>query len=252
MPRPDDRRPSAAAFLTATWRNLAMLNYEIAPAILAPYVPAGTELDFWRGKSFVSVVGFLFQQTRVRGIPIPFHCNFEEVNLRFYVRCKTSAGWRRGVVFIRELVPRRAIAWTARIVYNEPYLALPMSHHIATASAQPAEIKSATYGWRFRGEENFMKLTTRGDAQPLRGNSEAEFITEHYWGYTAQRDGSTLEYQVEHPRWRVWEAQTAELQCNIAGLYGAKFSSALKAAPASAFLAEGSPVKVYQGVRLKL
>ena len=252
MPRRDARQLSATAFLTAEWRYLAMLNYEVAPALLTPHLPRGTELDFWCGKSFVSIVGFLFQQTRVRGIPIPFHRHFEEVNLRFYVRRKTLDGGKRGVVFIRELVPRRAIAWMARTFYNEPYLALPMSHHIGTNPAQPAAIRSAAYFWHYRGQENFVKLTTRGEAEPVRENSEAEFITEHYCGYTAQRDGSTLEYQVEHPRWRVWEAQTAELQCDVAGLYGEKFCAALSVPPASAFLAEGSPVKVCHGVRLKL
>jgi uncharacterized protein YqjF (DUF2071 family) len=243
---------SPRVFLTAEWRYLAMVNYEIEPAILATHVPAGTELDFWNGRSFVSIVGFLFQNTRVLGIPIPFHRNFEELNLRFYVRRKTDGGWRRGVVFIKELVPRRAIAWTARTFYNEPYLTLPMSHRIEKSSRQPDEIKSAAYFWRFRGKENFVKLTTRDSAQTLRENSEAEFITEHYWGYTAQRDGSTLEYRVEHPRWRVWEAPTAELQCDVVGIYGEKFRAALNAAPASSFLAEGSAVKVYKGVRLQL
>ncbi len=228
-----------------------MLNYEIEPATLAPRVPAGTELDFWGGKTFVSVVGFWFQNTRVRGMPIPFHRHFEEVNLRFYVRRKTHSGWRRGVVFVKEIVPRRAIAWIARTFYNEPYVALPMSHQIENIPGEPEKIISAGYCWRFHGRENYLKLTTRGEAQPLREDSEAEFITEHYWGYTAQRDGSTLEYQVEHPRWRIWEAQTAELHCDIAGLYGEVFCNALNSSPASAFLAEGSAVTVYKGVRLK-
>ena len=228
-----------------------MLNYEIEPDILKSYVPTGTELDFWKGKTFFSVVGFNFQNTRIRGIPIPFHRNFEEVNLRFYVRRKTSDGWRRGVVFIKELVPRLAIAWTAKTFYNEPYIALPMSHQIEKVLNQPEEVKSAAYFWRFNGHENFLKLTTRGNVQPLAENSEAEFITEPYWGYTSQRDGSTLEYQVEHPRWHIWEAQSAELHCNIAELYGESFCRALNAAPASAFLAEGSKVKVYKGVRLQ-
>jgi uncharacterized protein YqjF (DUF2071 family) len=228
-----------------------MLNYEIEPGMLQPLVPAGTELDFWNGKAFVSVVGFMFRNTRVHGIPIPFHRHFEEVNLRFYVRRTTAKGWRRGVVFIRELVPRRAIACIARAFYNEPYLALPMAHRIEKITGEPEGIKSAAYFWRFRGGENFLKLKTRGQAEPLREHSEAEFITEHYWGYTAQRDGATLEYQVEHPRWRVWDAATAELHCDIAGLYGKKFCPALLASPASAFLAEGSSIKAYAGVRLK-
>jgi hypothetical protein len=214
-------------------------------------MPAGTELDFFNGKIFVSVVGFLFHGTRISGIPIPFHRNFEEVNLRFYVRRKARDGWRRGVVFLKEIVPRAAIAWTARKFYNEPYVALPMHHQIEASPAQTEEIKSAAYFWRFNGNENFLKLTTRGRAQPLCENSDQEFITEHHWGYSVQRDGSTLEYQVEHPRWRGWDVHTAELHCDASGLYGEHFSRALSSPPASAFLAEGSAVTVHKGVRLQ-
>jgi uncharacterized protein len=234
---------SPPVFLTAEWRHLAMLNYEVDPKVLASFVPAGTELDSWNGKVFVSVVGFLFQNTHVLGIPIPFHRNFEEVNLRFYVRRKADDGWRRAVVFIKELVPRFAIAFTARAIYNEPYLALPMSHQI--------DSNSAAYFWRFNGKENFLKVVVQGDAQPLLEGSEQEFMTEHYWGYTAQREGSTLEYRVEHPRWRVWNAQAAELHCDVAGHYGEQFCNTLNQPPSSAFLAEGSEVKVYKGVKIK-
>ena len=238
---------SVKIFLTAEWRCLAMLNYEIEPAVLAPFVPRGTELDFWNGKTFVSIVGFLFQNTRVCGIPIPFHRNFEEVNLRFYVRRKADDGWRRGVVFVKELVPRAAIAFVARKFYNENYVVLPMSHQIEKSHE---EIESASYFWRFNGSGNSLKLSTRGSAQPLAEGSKQEFITEHYWGYSTQRDGSMMEYRVEHPRWQVWETQTAELHCDIAGLYGERFCSSLNQPPSSAFLAAGSGVKVYKGIRL--
>ncbi|MCX6896122.1 MAG: DUF2071 domain-containing protein [Verrucomicrobia bacterium] len=230
-------------FLTAEWRMLAMLNFEIAPALLAPFVPAGTELDSWNGKTFVSLVGFRFLKTCVLGVPIPFHRNFDEVNLRFYVRRKADEGWRRGVVFIKEIVPRAAIAFVARNFYNEPYIALPMTHRLDSGSAK--------YSWRFNGRSNSMKVVTRGAARPLREGSEAEFITEHFWGYTAQRDGATLEYRVEHPRWRVWEDCEAKLDCDVAGLYGWQFVAAMSAKPASAFLAEGSAVSVSKGARLK-
>jgi len=234
-------------FLTAEWKHLAMLNYEIEPSVLAPYVPRGTELDLWNGKNLVSVVGFLFVKTRVFGIPIPFHRDFEEVNLRIYVRRKAEDGWRRGVVFIKEIVPRAAIAFTARKFYNEPYIALPMAHQI---EVEAGSVKSADYSWRFGGRQNSLRLTIRGKAQPLAGGSEAEYITEHYWGYNAQRDGSTLEYRVEHPRWRVYGAADATLDCNVADLYGDQFRESLSRKPSSAFLAEGSAVTVYQGVRL--
>jgi len=239
-------------FLTAKWRYLAMLNYEVDPAVLAPFIPRGTGLDSRNGKTFVSVVGFLFQNTRVHGIPIPFHRNFEEVNLRFYVRRKAEDGWRRGVVFIKELVPRTAIAFVARKFYNEPYVTLPMSHQIEMSHTLAGEIQSVLYLWWFKGNENYLKVTIRASAQLLREGSEQEFITEHFWGYSAQRDGSTLEYQVEHPRWRVWEVQTTELHCDVAHLYGRPFNNFLSQPPSSVFLAEGSNIKVYKGVRLKV
>lgn len=234
-------------FLTAEWKHLAMLNYEVEPSLLARHVPNGTELDLWSGKALVSVVGFEFLKTRVFGIPIPLHRDFEEVNLRFYVRRRAEDGWRRGVVFIKEIVPRVAIAFVARKFYNEPYIALPMAHRLEEESGV---VKSVEYSWRFGGRRNGLKLTTRGEAQPLTEGSEAEFITEHYWGYNAQRDSSTLEYRVEHPRWRVCEAEVAKLDCEIAGIYGKQFCDSLNGKPSSAFLAEGSAVTVYQGVHL--
>ncbi len=224
-----------------------MLNYEIAPNLLQSFVPNGTELDFWEDKTFVSVVGFLFLKTCVRGIPIPFHRNFEEVNLRFYVRRKSGEGWRRGAVFIKEIVPRAAIAWTARKFYNENYIALPMWHRIEAAHET---VKSASYSWNFGGRQNSLSIATRSPAQTLPAGTEAEFITEHYWGYSRQRDGSTLEYQVEHPPWRVQACESANLNCAIKELYGPEFVETLNRPPASAFLADGSPVLVRKGVRL--
>ncbi len=151
------------------------------------------------------------------------------------------------MVFIKELVPRAAIAFIARKVYNENYLALPMSHALGKTGEQ---VRSVAYAWRFRGAENHMKLSVRGDALPLVDGSEQEFITEHYWGYAAQRDGSTMEYRVEHPRWRVWESSSAQLHCDVARLYGEKYAGPLARPPLSVFLADGSEVKVYQGVKL--
>lgn len=238
---------SPAIFLTTQWRYLAMLNYEIDPEILALFVPSGTELDFWNGKTYVSLVGFLFQDTHVAGIPIPFHRHFEEINLRFYVRRKAEDGWRRGVVFIKELVPRRAIAFIAKTFYNENYFALPMSHRIEKVGD---EIKSVSYGWRFNGRENFLKVTVRGQAQPLVENSLQEFITERYW---VMRRSATV------PRKNILSStragtfgkrNRAEFHRDVAELYGEHFCEFLNRSPSSAFLADGSKVKVYKDVKL--
>ncbi len=237
----------ARVFLSAEWRDLAMLNYEVDPAILRDWVPAGTSLDLWRGKAFVSMVGFRFLQTRVLGIPIPFHRNFDEVNLRLYVRRETSEGVRRGVVFVKEIVPRFAIAWVARNVYNERYIALPMRHRVVPPGDAPEAAGQFRYEWRTGPRWNRLEVGVRGAAELRPEDSEEAFITEHYWGYARQSDGSTLEYQVEHPRWKVWRAVDSEFDCDVESLYGHKFAPFLRAQPSSAFVADGSPVTVRSG-----
>lgn len=237
-------------FLTAEWRYLAMLNYVVDPAVLRPRVPAGTELDEWGGRTFVSVVGFLFLNTRVHGMAMPFHRNFEEVNLRFYVRRRSSEGWRRAVVFVKEIVPRWAIAVSARALYGENYVAMRMGHHVERAEGNPEAIRGVSYTWDFRGRQCGLEVTVDGKASPIAEGRVEAFITEHYWGYTGGPGRSTLEYRVDHPRWSVWSAREARLDCDVASLYGSEFVPFLKQVPASAFLADGSAVTIFRGVRL--
>jgi uncharacterized protein YqjF (DUF2071 family) len=237
-------------FLTAVWKNLVMLNWKIEPVLLKPLVPRGTELDLWQERCFISVVGFQFLRTRVLGIAVPCHCNFEEVNLRFYVRRQDADGWRRGVVFVKEVVPRAAIALIARRVYNERYVACRMASAIRLPDAQRGAGGLVEYRWQEQTGSHALRAEIEGlPALPAPG-SEEEFISEHYWGYVAQRDGSTLEYHVEHPPWRVWRATRAQLECDVCGFYGAAYQPALQGPPCSAFVAEGSAVAVYRGERL--
>jgi hypothetical protein len=231
-------------FLTAEWRYLAMLNFAVDPEILRPRLPADCELDFHEGQTFVSVVGFLFRDTRVIRFPIPLHRNFEEVNLRFYVRRKSASEWRRGVVFVRELVPRRAIALVARIFYGEPYLAVPMRHVLEHTEGRVL----AEYQWRRAGRWETLAMTATGESQSAAEGSHEEFITEHYWGYTARRDGCS-EYRVEHPRWRLWKAETSKFDADVASLYGPEFVETLAAPSVSAFIADGSPIAVHHRTR---
>jgi hypothetical protein len=221
-----------------------MLNYLVDPAVLRPLVPKGTELDAWQGRTYASVVGFLFLRTRVLGFPVPFHSNFEEVNLRFYVRRQSDDGSRRGVVFVKEIVPRRAIAAIARWVYGERYVALPMGHRLDQGTGDVA------YSWRRSGRWEGLSARTAGPLRPLVTGSEEEFITEHYWGYAAQRNGGTVEYAVDHPRWSVRDVGEARLDADVSSLYGPAFAASLGVEPRSAFLAEGSRIVVRRGVRI--
>ena len=216
-----------------------MLNYEMAPSLLEPFVPAGTELDLYHGTCLVSVVGFRFLNTKVMGVSVPRHKDFEEVNLRFYVRRNCAEGWRRGVVFIRELVPRWAVALIARYCYGEPYQCVPMRHSIE----QNGTGLNVKYAWRRKGAWESISATALGSPQLIREDSLEEFITEHYWGYTAHGSGCS-EYQVEHPRWRLWQAERAVLDADISTLYGRAFAKRLSSPAMSVFIAEGSPVIV--------
>lgn len=237
-------------FLTAEWRWLVMLNWRVQPSLLHRYVPSGTELDEWRGDAFVSIVGFLFMDTRVLGVPIPWHRNFEELNLRFYVRRIVDGEVRRAVTFIKELVPRRAIATVARLAYNEPYEAVPMRHRIDRSPGSCPTPNLVEYSWRHGARWSRLSVQPVGEPALIESGSEEEFITEHYWGYTRQRDGGTVEYQVQHPPWRVWQVSNPLLEGDLAGLYGEKFAEALRQPPASAFLAEGSAISVHAPQRI--
>ncbi|MEO8027210.1 MAG: DUF2071 domain-containing protein [Bryobacteraceae bacterium] len=233
----------AAVFLTAEWRQLAMLNYAVDPALLSALVPRGTELDSFAGKTYVSLVGFRFLKTRVKGFAIPFHQDFDEINLRFYVRRRAGGEVRRGVVFIREIVPKFAIAAVARLVYNENYVSRRMWHAGGDSKAE--------YGWSEKGVRNRLWIECEGQPRMTDDGSLEQFITEHYWGYAAQRDGGCVEYQVGHPSWRVWSGSKAGFEGDAGTVYGHEMAAALGGPPDSAFLADGSAVVVRSGERIE-
>lgn len=225
-----------------------MLNYEVDARLLLPFVPAGTELDYWNGKVFVSLVGFRFLRSRMFGwLAIPMLSNFEEVNLRFYVRRRVGTEVRRGVVFIQETVPRRAIAMVARVFYNENYVAVPMAYEFRPVGNDGL---SVGYRWRCGSRWDEIKVETTGNpVLPAEGSVE-QFITEHYWGYAAQRDGGCVEYRVTHPTWKVWQVRPRVFNGDAEKFYGKEMAGVLAGTPQSAFLAEGSAVAVMRGQRL--
>jgi len=238
---------SEQVFLSAQWRDLVILNYEIDAHLLAKYVPSGTALDSFRGKTYISLVGFCFCRTKLFGtITIPFHSNFEEVNLRFYVRHQEGTEDRKGVVFIAEIVPRQAIATVARVFYSENYVCFPMRHHIRGKGAN----RTVEYQWGVKNQ--WCKLTAQASsvsALPMEGSLE-EFITEHYWGYSTQKGGCSLQYHVSHAPWQVWSSAAASFAGDAGSLYGLELGRILQLRPDSAFIADGSPVVVYKGTKI--
>jgi uncharacterized protein len=232
-------------FLEAEWRKLAMANYAIDPAILKAFLPNKTELDFWNGTCYVSLVGFMFLNTKLKGISIPFHSNFEEVNLRFYVRYKDSNEWKRGVVFIREIVPKPALTFVANTIYNEKYETMPMNHLWEVRDSRI----TVEYSWK---KESWQKFRVTGNSNPIEigKGSEEEFITEHFLGYTKITEQRTNEYGVEHPRWKVYPVDEYLIEVDFGLVYGLEFSFLTNEKPKSVFLAEGSEIVVRSGIRI--
>jgi len=231
-----------SVFLTAEWRKLIMAQYEVDPAILTPYLPNSLELDLFQGRCYISLVGFLFDR-----VAIPLHTRFEEINLRFYVKRREPDGTiKRGVVFIREFVPRFAIAFVARKFYEEPYTAIPTLH---TIESTPAAL-NVSYAWKVNSRWHSLAVTANPTPQPIAPLSEEDFITDHFWGYTKRTDGSTSVYEVQHPRWQTYPIASHNIDVDYAALYGPSFAHLNRAQPASILIAEGSAVSVLSGFRL--
>ncbi len=225
-------------FLTAKWQDLIMANYEVDPALLAPRVPRGTEIDLNDGKCFISLVGFMFLETRVLGIPIPFHINFEEVNLRFYTKREMADETRRAVCFVKEIVPRWAIATVARVVYGEPYECWKMSHDRTDTIV--------VYDWANDGHRNRLSVEIDESIGVPASGSHGEFIIEHYWGYT-DRGNRVDEYKVEHPKWELFSVNNVLIDVDFGKTYGEEFAFLSEQKPYSVLLAKGSEVAVYKG-----
>jgi uncharacterized protein len=247
--------------LTARWTELALLNFRVPVEEIARLAPAGTEPDLHAGEAYISVVGFRFQSVRIFGIPVPGHTRFDEINLRYYVKREVGGEVRRGVVFVREIVPRRAVAIVANRLYNENYVTRPMRRLISMAGEELSTGDRIEYGWHDGGGGAFRRRKARDwnrlaadVATPLEipaAGSLEEFIVEHYWGYGSDRHGRTIEYRVAHPTWRVSTAVDMCWECDVESTYRAPFARYLMTEPASAIIAEGSAVQVFGGRRLE-
>ena len=232
---------SQKKFLTAEWRKLIMANYKIDPEVLKPYLPAKTELDYFNGSCYVSLVGFMFKGVKVKGFKIPWHVNFPEVNLRFYVRYFENKKWKRGVVFLSEIVPKPAITFIANALYREHYSTMPMRH----SWQQEKDELIISYQWKKNKQWNKLEVNAEALASPLLSEGEEEFITEHFWGYSIISASKTAEYHVSHPRWNIYKVNNYTIDCDFETLYGKEFGFLQVQKPDSVFLAEGSAIEIF-------
>ena len=226
-------------FLKANWENLIMANYEVNPSILKPYVPKGVELDFYKYKTYVSLVGFMFKKTSLFGLPIPFFGSFEEINLRFYVRKIEGKKIKKGVVFINETVPFKIVARLANKLYKEHYISIPTKSTIDIGT-----LKNIKYEWKMKDKWNSISVHSEINKHKIEPSSMEEFIFERYFGFTKLSSNNTQEYRIHHPKWMTNKILNNSIDCDFGMMYGNAFSNLNNQVPSSIIMAEGSQVNV--------
>ena len=227
-------------FLEAKWENLIMANYAVDPTILIPYLPKGVELDSFEGKCYVSLVGFMFNKTKIFNVPIPYLGSFEEINLRFYVVRKDGDTLKRGVVFINETVPYAAVAWMANYLYKEHYTAVKTKHDWELTDTS----KKINYSWKKNKKWNTIQVNAQSKSNSMKNGSVEAFIFEHYFGYTRVNENKTLEYGINHPSWKINQVIDYRIDCDFEKMYGSDFAFLNAQQPDNVILAEGSNVSV--------
>jgi uncharacterized protein YqjF (DUF2071 family) len=224
-----------APFLTAEWHHVLGVTYAADAQLLEPHLPRGAQIDELDGSPRVSLVAFGFRHTRVRGIPVPGHIAFPEINLRFYVRL---AG-ERAVVFIREYVPRPAISLVAKLAYNEPYRTTRMEH-VVTAARDAVHVRH-----RFgpRKASRLEAIASLDGRLPEEGSPE-HWLTHHHLGVGRTRDGRARSYRVEHELWALHDVLTLNVEVDFGTLYGPEWACLATTEPSHVTLAAGSQVRV--------
>ncbi|MGB7394785.1 MAG: DUF2071 domain-containing protein [Pricia sp.] len=236
------------SFLQAEWRKLAFVNYVVDKNVLSTYLPAGTEFDLWNGKCFVSLVGMMFKNTRLLGVKVPYHIDFEEVNLRFYVKRLENGVYKKGVVFVKEIVPKSALTFVAKSIYNENYETLPMQHSWNLGGDE----NNVEYRFKKQEKWNSISVRTGSKSMSVEQDSEAEFIIERYWGYAEVDQNKSYEYEVKHSRWDVYGVTDYQIDVDFGSVYGKEFDFLNSLDPTSVMLTEGSLVTIENRRKIKV
>ena len=227
--------------MTGAWKDLLVASYEVPKEALQPYLPEGVELDSWNGKHYMSLVALQCQDIQGLGVKVPGGDNFEQVNLRFYAKRNTPEGEKKGAVFIKQIVASEVVAFASKALLNESVSTASMSHKLTEETAEG----EVSYRWDVNGTTSEMSAHRVGQAKPLVEGSQEEFLLENYNGFSVQRDGQTIEYKVEHPPWKTYEAANPVIDVDAVGLYGKELAKYLSGPPSSVIIVDGSKTAVF-------
>lgn len=226
--------------LTCKWKKLAFANYIVPPEVVEKHLPPFTEIDYFNENCFVSLVGFQFKDVEIAGIKVPFHTDFEEINLRFYVKRFDGENWRKGTVFLSEIADKVALSTLANSLLRENYKTLPTKQEVR----KQANEWKAGYFWQFNSTWQYIKVTADATPLPTKKGSETEFIIHRLWGYGKHNEEVTNEYNISHPRWNTYKIKDYSVNVDFAKIFGPEFSILGAATPHSVILAEGSSISV--------
>ena len=233
---------SNKVFLRSNWLRLASANYIIEPHLLDKYIPKGTVLEEHNGKHYVSLVAFRYSQTRLLNIQVPFHTNFEEINLRFYVKRKIAPHvWRSEVAFTKLFFPKTALTFVAKHIYKENYETKRMRHNWSENDRQLL----TSYGLKKNRWHDF-ELMTEKESNVIDAHSSEAFFSKHYWGTSQINDNSCTIYKIEHPEWKVFRVNDWKINFDFNKVFGSEFKHLTDNKPESVYLYDGSEVVVHK------
>lgn len=234
----------------ASWHDMVVINFDIEPRIVEMHLPPGLEVDLYNDHSFISLVALKCRDTVIKGIRIPFHSNYAQLQLRCYVKRTDGDTTRRGTFFIKRFVPSRRVARLMSWWTGQKYQHMRIRTHVSGfQETDPNIMPEAQYECFVNGRWNKIKIKARSQRRKLRPESKDQFILDHQYAYYS--DGkNTFEYLVDHPPWLIWDAASGALDCDVEALFGKEFARPMKHRPSSVMLARGSDVTVYQSTKI--
>ena len=200
--------PVRRAVFTQHWGDLTMLHWPVAPEVVAPLLPAGTEPDVLDGVTYVGLVPFVMSRVRILGTPpLPYLSRFAETNVRLYAFDPASG--RRGVVFRSLEAARLLPVVAAKVSYRLPYLWAQMSvrHGPDTVSYQTRR--------RWPGPRGAGGTVRVRKGPPCAADELALFLTARWGLFSSWYGGRTAFAPVDHAAWPLHRAELLDLDDDL-------------------------------------
>ena len=228
---PETVRPVRRPWLVQRWHDLAFLHWTVEPAVVAPFLPAGTGPDTLDGVTYVGLIGFrMVRLGPLRGPAMPYVGTFCETNVRLY---SVDSRGRRAVVF-RSLDAERLLpVLAARALLQLPY------HWSRMSLDRSGGVLRYTSRRRWPGPRTAASTITVRPGDPITSPTPVEQFVTARWGLHTRAWGRTVHLPNEHPQWPLHRAELVELDDTLIASTGLP---APAGPPVSVLYSPGVPV----------